>query len=182
VLGRWLGLTGPLSLLSYLAALVFSPLAYPGYVWASQAVSDLSATGAPSLWLWDRLASLYGPCGIVCATLCCLAVQGSPNQPLRLGIGAFAVMNWVSAVGYAMFPLSESGFAGAFEDVMHLYVVTVLVVLLSIVSLALICVGGYREKAFVSLANWAAAALLFRPPERLASTPPQWPFLASSSA
>ena len=45
---HWLGLLGVLSLLSYTAAVVFSPLAYPGYVWTQQAVSDLSAASAPS--------------------------------------------------------------------------------------------------------------------------------------
>lgn len=44
-----LGLLGVVSLLSYTAAVVFSPLAYPGYDWMAQAVSDLSAADAPSL-------------------------------------------------------------------------------------------------------------------------------------
>ena len=44
-----LGLLGLVSLLSYTAAVVFSPLAYPGYDWMAQAVSDLSAADAPSL-------------------------------------------------------------------------------------------------------------------------------------
>lgn len=44
-----LGLLGIVSLLSYTAAVVFSPLAYPGYDWMAQAVSDLNAADAPSL-------------------------------------------------------------------------------------------------------------------------------------
>lgn len=48
---RWLGLLGVLSFLSYTAAVLFAPLAYPGYNWLSQAVSDLSAADAPSLAL-----------------------------------------------------------------------------------------------------------------------------------
>jgi len=48
---RWLGLLGIVSFLSYAVAVVFSPLAYPGYDWKSQAVSDLSATDSPSLFL-----------------------------------------------------------------------------------------------------------------------------------
>lgn len=47
------GLLGILSFLSYAAAVVFAPLAYPGYDWLSQAVSDLSAANAPSLALWN---------------------------------------------------------------------------------------------------------------------------------
>ena len=46
-----LGLLGVVSFLSYTAAVVFAPLAYPGYRWMAQAVSDLSAANAPSLAL-----------------------------------------------------------------------------------------------------------------------------------
>lgn len=46
-----LGLLGVVSLLSYTAAVVLSPLAYPGYDWMAQAVSNLSAANAPvSRW------------------------------------------------------------------------------------------------------------------------------------
>lgn len=57
-----LGLLGVLSFLSYAAAVVLAPLAYPGYDWMAQAVSDLSAANAPSLSLWNQLSSLYDVC------------------------------------------------------------------------------------------------------------------------
>lgn len=155
-----LGLLGVLSLLSYTAAVVFAPLAYPGYDWMAQAVSDLSASGAPSQMLWQQLASLYDVCGVVSVTLVCIFIQDKLTKTLRVGIYLFAVMNWISSVGYAMFPLSDSGNAGTFQDIMHIYVVTVLVVLLSIVSLIVIMVGGYRDGRYRSLAIWASIALL----------------------
>ncbi len=156
-----LGLLGVVSLLSYTAAVVFSPLAYPGYNWVSQAVSDLSASNAPSRMLWNQLASLYGVCGMISIMMVCAFIQGKLNKTLRAGIYLFAAMNWVSNVGYTMFPLSDSGNdAAAFQDIMHVYVVTVLVVVLSIASLIVIMVGGYREKKYRSLAIWATAALL----------------------
>lgn len=71
----------------------------------------------------------------------------------------FAVMMWLSAVGYTMFPLTDSGFAGTFQDVMHV-VVTVLVVVLSITSLLTITIGSFRSNHYRSLEIWAAAALL----------------------
>lgn len=157
---QWLGLLGVLSLLSYTAAVVFSPIAYPGYNWMSQAVSDLMADNSPSKVLWNQLASLYETCGIVSVMMVCVFIQGKLNKTLRLGIYLFAVMNWVSSIGYGMFPLSDSGYAGAFQDIMHTYVVTVLVVLLSIISLITIIIGGFRSKQYKSLAIWAALALL----------------------
>ena len=57
---HWFGLTGLLALVSYAAAVIFSPLAYPGYNWMAQAVSDLSAEAAPSRMLWEQLAAFYG--------------------------------------------------------------------------------------------------------------------------
>lgn len=157
---QWLGLLGVLSLLSYTAAMVLSPLAYPGYNWMAQAVSDLMADNSPSKMLWNQLSSLYGACGIVSIMMVCVFIQGRLNKTLRLGIYLFAVMNWVSSVGYGMFPLSDSGYAGTFQDIMHTYVVTVLVVLLSIVSLISVIIGGFRSEQYKWLAIWAALALL----------------------
>lgn len=156
---QWLGLLGVVSLLSYTAAVVFSPLAYPGYVWTQQAVSDLSATNAPSRMLWSQLSSLYSLCGIVSVMMVCVFVQGRLNRMLRLGVYLFAAMNWVSAAGYASFPLTDSGYAGAFQDIMHM-VVTVSVVALSIVSLVFFIIGGLRKKAYVSLGVIALIALV----------------------
>ena len=42
-----LGLLGVLSFLSYTAAVIFAPLAYPGYSWTAQAVSDLRSMHLP---------------------------------------------------------------------------------------------------------------------------------------
>lgn len=155
---HWLGLLGVVSLLSYTAAVVFSPLAYPGYDWMAQAVSDLSAENAPSRIVWNQLASLSGVGSVVSATVLCVYIQGKLTRALRLGIYLFAVMMWLSAVGYTMFPLTDSGFAGTFQDIMHV-VVTVLVVVLSLASLLVIIVSCLRGKSHPSLAKWALLAL-----------------------
>ena len=78
----------------------------------AQAVSDLSADTAPSRVLWNQLGALYMPCGIVCVTLCCVTIKGHFNRTVRAGVYLFALMNWISAVGYAMFPLSQAGSPG----------------------------------------------------------------------
>ena len=153
-----LGLLGVVSFLSYAAAVVFAPLAYPGYNWMAQAVSDLSAANAPSLALWNQLSALYNVCEVVCVTVVCIGIQGRKTKLLRSGIYLFAVMEWISAVGYRMFPLSNSGYAGAFQDVMHM-AVTALVVLLSIVSLVIIIVAGAKSKSCRSYGVCAAVAL-----------------------
>ena len=157
-LSQKLGLLGVVSFLSYTAAVVFAPLAYPGYNGMAQAVSDLSAANAPSLALWNQLSALYNTCEVVCVTVVCIGIQGQKTRLLRSGIYLFAIMEWISAVGYRMFPLSDSGYAGAFQDVMHM-IVTVLVVLLSIVSLTIIIIAGAKKKDCRSYGVCAGIAL-----------------------
>lgn len=156
---NWLGLLGIISLLSYSAAVLVTPLAFPGYNWMEQAVSDLSATKAPSLMLWNQLASLYNLCGLISIMMVCVFIQKKLNKTIRLGIYLFAMMNWVSAVGYSIFPLIINESVWNFQNIMHI-AVTGVVVLLSISSLVIIMLGGYRNQQYVSLAVWATVALL----------------------
>ena len=158
---HWLGLTGPIALLSYTAAVVFAPLAYPGYDWMAQAVSDLSAQAAPSRALWSQLAAPYDTCSVVCATCVSLYVsqQRVASRGFRAGVHLFTLMTWVSAIGYGMFPLSDggTGIAG-FQEAMHI-AVTAAVVILSIVSLATLIVAGLRRSEVRRIGMWAACAL-----------------------
>ena len=159
---NWIGLTGVAALISYTLAVVLSPSAFPGYNWMEQAVSDLSAESAPSRMLWNRLAALYSVCSVVCAT--CVSVYVSENRVssglFRIGMHLFTVMNWVSHVGYAMFPLVDSGKEiTSFQEVMHI-VVTAAVVLLSIASLVCLVIAGFSKDGIRGIGIWAAAALL----------------------
>ena len=153
-----LGLLGLVSFLSYTAAVVLAPLAYPGYNRMAQAVSDLSAANAPSLMLWNQLTALYNVCEVACATVVCIGIEGHKTKLLRSGIYLFAIMEWVSAVGYRAFPLTDSGYAGAFQDIMHM-VITALVVLLSLISLTVIITAGAKSRECRSYGVCAGIAL-----------------------
>ena len=155
---NYCGLLGIVALLSYTAAVVFSPLAYPGYNWMAQAVSDLSASNAPSLGLWNQLSGLYNICTLICAMMVCAGIQGKGSRLLRTGIYLFTAMEWISAVGFSMFPLSDSGYAGTFQDKMHI-LSTILVVLLSIVSLVMLIIAGVKRKEYRSFGVFAGIAL-----------------------
>ncbi len=159
---HWLGLTGVLALLSYTAAVVLSPLAYSGYNRMAQAVSDLSAEAAPSKQLWNRLAAPYNVCGVVCATSVALFVSQKVvgSWLFRVGIYLFAAMNWVSALGYGLFPLADGGKEiASFQEIMHM-AVTAAVVLLSIASLICLIVAGCREKSVRGIGLWATVAFV----------------------
>lgn len=159
---NWLGLIGIIQLLSYTAAIIFSPMAFPGYDWKSMAASDLSAMDAPSRVLWDQLSAFYNVGSVVCAT--CVSIYVSEKKIstklFRLGVYLFTIMNWISNVGYKMFPLSDSGkdIAG-FQEIMHM-LVTVAVVLLSIVSLVLLIIVGCKKKEMRGVGIWAIIALI----------------------
>ena len=155
---NYCGLLGIVALLSYTVAVVFSPLAYPGYNWMAQAVSDLSASNAPSLGLWNQLSSLYNICTLICAMMVCAGIQGKGSRLLRTGIYLFTTMEWISSVGFSMFPLSDSGYAGTFQDKMHIFS-TVLVVMLSIVSLVILIIAGVKRKEYRSFGVFAGIAL-----------------------
>ena len=66
-------------------------------------------------------------------------------------------MNWISAVGYAMFPFRRWKCRGV-QDVMHIYVVTVLVVLFDSLPVV-IMVGGYKDRRY-KMPNWATVTLM----------------------
>nr|AWI66809.1 hypothetical protein [Piromyces sp.] len=159
---NWLGLTGVIALLSYTAAVIISPYAYPGYNWKAQAVSDLSAEKAPSRSLWNKLASLYNACSIVCGT--CVSIYVSSNKQFsklfEIGIYIFTIMLWISKVGYESFPLPEGGKdIKSFQEIMHI-VVTILVVLLSIISLILLISAGFKNIDERNIGIWALIALI----------------------
>lgn len=59
ILKKFLLVCGILSSLIYTAANVFVPMQYPGYSSASQAVSELSAIGAPTRSLWVAWSFAY---------------------------------------------------------------------------------------------------------------------------
>ena len=155
---NYCGLLEIVALLSYTVAVVFSPLDYPGYNWMAQAVSDLSAANAPSLRLWNQLSSLYNISILICAMMVCAGIQGKGSRLLRTGIYLFTAMEWISAVGFSMFPLSDSGYAGTFQDKMHI-LSTILVVLLSIVSLVILIIAGVKRKEYRSFGVFAGIAL-----------------------
>lgn len=155
---KLLGILGLISLLSYTAMVVFSPLAYPGYDWLSMAVSELSADGAPSQALANQLNALFGPCGLVSIVAVSIAVGDFKSKPFKIGIYFFAAMEWICNVGYSLFPWISNAPGSHPQNIMHL-VVTALVVVFSLAALILVAIGARKEN-LKSLSIWAIVALV----------------------
>ena len=148
---NYCGLLGIVALLSYTAAVVFSPLAYPGYDWMAQAVSDLSASNAPSLRLWNQLSSLYNVCTLVCAMMVCVGIQDKMHifSTVIVVLLSRDTMDNKTTITVEKICI---------QDKMHIFS-TVIVVLLSIVSLVLIIIAGAKDKSCRSYGIFAAIAL-----------------------
>lgn len=147
---QWLTLLGLAGVIFYFLHIVFGRINYPGYNALQQAVSDLTAKKAPSREIASSLSNVYAIFTAAGCVVLCIFFQGREQKTFRIGIYLFTIMQWLSAVGYSLFPLSDSGFAGSFQDIMHM-VVTGFVVPLSIISMILIalsCIKGKKHKRF----------------------------------
>ena len=74
----------------------------------------------------------------------CLSMVYVKSKLLKTGVYLFDFMEWICSVGYTMFLWSEN----SFQNFMHL-AVTVVVVVLSVVSLAVIFIGARKESLIV---------------------------------
>ena len=143
---NYLSLSGVVSIVFYLLHDIVGAVNYPGYNWTSQAVSDLTATDAPSFVIASGFVTVYKILSCLCCALLCVLIGGEKKKSLRLGVYLFAIMNFISAIGYALFPLSSAGYDGSLQSFVHVYILTALVVLLSIVSLVLIAIGAFKSR------------------------------------
>ena len=141
---NWLALSGIFSIVFYLLHDIVGAMNYPGYNWMSQAVSDLTATDSPSFVVASGFVTVYKILSCLCSALLCILIKNEKKKSLRLGVYLFSIMNFISAIGYALFPLSSSGFDGSIQSIVHVYVLTAVVVLLSIISLIIIAVGSLK--------------------------------------
>ena len=143
-MGVWTLVFGILAMLFYLLHDIVGAMHYPGYDPMTQAVSDLTAVDAPSYVVASGYTKIYGIFSCLCNVFACLLMRDH-RKPLRTGIYLFTAMQFTSAVGYSLFPLTGSGYDGSFQSFIHVYVITVIVVLLSIVSLIFIAAGSFKE-------------------------------------
>lgn len=143
---NYLCLSGVISIFFYLLHDIIGSMNYEGYNPMSQAVSDLTATDAPSFVIANGFVTVYKIFNCLCCAVLCILVKNEENKNFRLGVYLFSIMSYISAVGYALFPLTSKGYDGSVQSFIHVYIITGLVVILSVVSLILISEGSLRGK------------------------------------
>ena len=156
-LNKILGALGLLGIAFYALHIIVGASLYDGYNPVTQAVSDLTAVGAPSRQVASILSALYGCCMLM--FFIALYIHARKTQPRLFATGALSllVMQAVSTVGYSVFPLSNPEAPNAILDGGHI-AVTAVVVIASIIGLVLIALASLKTQgrkwlAYVSFAT-----------------------------
>jgi hypothetical membrane protein len=156
---RLIPLLGIFSVVFYFLHVILGEIFYEGYNPLAQAISDLTASNSPSKNIARLFSMLYGICAVIFSIGFFVYIRNKINKAVTVSSFIFCTMNIISFFGYTFFPLSESGYAGTFQDKMHM-VVTVLVVLLTIVSLVVFTIGFFRAKEYKWLGVISISTLL----------------------
>jgi hypothetical membrane protein len=138
-------LFGVIGVFFYFLHVLLGTLFYEGYNPMAQAISDLTASNSPSKNIAMIFSILYGIFTVIFSICFFVYFKQKINRCVTFGAGFFCIMTIVSFSGYTFFPLSESGYAGTFQDKMHM-AVTVVVVLFTIISLILFMIGFFRTQ------------------------------------
>lgn len=130
---RALLLCGAASSVLYAIIDVIGAASYPGYDYSAQAISEMSAVGAPTASL---LAPLYALWSILfLAFTPGVWIVGRARRPLRWCAALLLAVAIVGS-GFSLFPMSQRSAVPTFSDTMHLVVAGAIMLLLSAAILA----------------------------------------------
>ena len=138
---------GLMSVFFYFLHVILGSMFYEDYNPLAQAISDLTAQTSPSRNIAKIFSTFYGIFSSIFSLGFLIYFKGKINRFVTIASIMFFSVNIISFFGYTLFPLSESGYAGTFQDVMHM-VVTVFVVIFTIFSLILFGVGFIRTNQY----------------------------------
>jgi len=146
-----LSLSGVIGVFFYFLHVLLGTLFYEGYNPMAQAISDLTASNSPSRNIAMPFSFFYGIFTVIFSICFFVYFKQKINKFVTFGAGIFCVMEIISFFGYTFFPLSESGYAGTLQDLMHM-AVTIFVVLFTIITLLSLIVGFLRTEKIKYLA------------------------------
>jgi hypothetical membrane protein len=146
---------GILSTILYISADIICSLSYPNYRYTDQAISELSAIGAPTTTLWKTLTILFSPLIIAFG----IGVFMSADKKRYLKITAILLILWgISGYAWLFFPMNMRGNIGSASDTGHL-VLSALTVL--ILTLILGFGSGAKGKKFRIYSFFTIGIMLF---------------------
>ena len=124
--------SGVISLPLYAATDVIGGMQYAGYSFASRAISELAAIGAPSKSLVDPLFILYSVLALAFG-LGVLRVAGTRNRPLQISAAsliAYGAIGSATNLAGEFFAMHQRGAGSLSTDAAHIILTGVLVLLL----------------------------------------------------
>jgi CubicO group peptidase (beta-lactamase class C family)/hypothetical membrane protein len=142
-------ISGVLSSLVYITIDLVAASRYPGYSIIDQAISELSAIGAPTNRLWAMMAVVYGILILAFAIGVFRAARG--NRPLRV-TGALLLAFAGSGLLWRFFPMHQRGTELTWEDTGHLVLSAATVLLiLSFIGIGAFALGRrFRAYSFAT--------------------------------
>ena len=120
---------GILSTVLYVISDSICSIVYPGYSYTSQAISELSANGAPTTHLWKALTFLFDPLVIAFGMGVFLS---SKKWTLKVN-GMLLVLFGISGYAWWFFPMNMRGNIGSPSDTGHLVLSAITVLLLTLI-------------------------------------------------
>jgi hypothetical membrane protein len=141
---------GILSTILYISADIICSLVYPGYNYTSQAISELSAIGAPTTLLWRILTFPFSPLIIAFG----IGVFMSAKKRSLKITGILLVLFGLSGYAWLFFPMNMRGNIGSTSDTGHLVLSAITVLLLTLILAFGSCAEGkkFRIYSFLTLA------------------------------
>jgi hypothetical protein len=120
---------GILSSLLYVGTDILLARSWQGYSYTSQAISELSAIGAPTRPLWVAMSFLFNPLLIAFG----IGVWGSAGGKRSLRVAGILLAVWgVLGFVWLFFPMHLRGAIGSATDTMHLILAGVTVLLMTV--------------------------------------------------
>jgi hypothetical protein len=119
---------GILSTIIYIASDIICAVTYPGYNYADQAISELSAIGAPTANLWRLLTILFSPFVIAFG----IGVILSGEKRSLNVTGALIALFGISGYAWQFFPMNMRGNIGSATDTGHLVLSALTVIILTL--------------------------------------------------
>ena len=100
---NWLCLTGIISVIFYLLHDIVGAMNYPGYNPMSQAVSDLTATDAPSFVVAGGFVTVYKILNCLCCALLCILIKNEKKKNIEIGYififnNEFYICDWICII------------------------------------------------------------------------------------
>jgi len=176
LLEQLLLLAGVCSSIVYVVADQVCALRYPGYSILHQAISELSAQGAPTATIWSRFMPFYGLFFLLFVIGVFRASRG--NRVLRIDAYVMLAFAVLSPVLWSLVPMHQRGAPGNWQDVGHI----AMAALSALWIAALIAIGAsafgtaFRKYSIASalLVLLAAGASFLYVPLMIAVEPTPW--------